>query len=262
MHQIEPHMWVRVAHMHFEGDAARWWQSIESTSATASWEMFSAELHSRFDCDQHELLIRQLFHLRQTSTVSDYVTRFTRLMDGLRSYSTSIDPVYYVTHLIDGLRLDIKAVVIVQCPKTLDDACVLALLQEEAGGAVPSVRPMQASAPKSAFKNAHPLPLPLPKQNKPMNGPAVLEPSLGNASALATLKAYRGALGLRYKCAAKWSKDHKCAPEVLHAVHDLWESLSSDDSEVPAPTPTDSNAVFGIVQSCSLWCPCFPYCSV
>ena len=107
-------MWVCVAHMHFEGDATRWWQSMESTLATASWETFCAELHSRFHRDQHELLIRKLFHLRQTSTVSDYVTRFTSLMDGLRSYSISVDPVYYTTHFIDCLCPDIKAVILVQ----------------------------------------------------------------------------------------------------------------------------------------------------
>jgi hypothetical protein len=228
--------------MHFEGDAARWWQSVESTLATASWDTFCAELHSRFDRDQHELLTRQLFHLRQTSTVSDYVSKFTGLMDGLRSYSTTVDPVYYVTRFIDGLRPDIKAIVIVQRPKTLDAACVLALLQEEAGGAVPSVRPMQVSTPKPAFKNAHPLPSPPPKQDKAVIGPAAPEPTTGNASALAALKSYRRALGLCYKCAAKWSKDHKCAPEVLHAVHDLWESLLSADTEVPVPTPPNADA--------------------
>jgi hypothetical protein len=171
MYQIKPHMWVHVAHMHFEGDAARWWQFVESTLATASWEMFCAKLHSCFDHDQHELLIRQLFHLCQTSLVSDYVSRFTGLM-GLRSYSTSVDLVYYVTRFIDGLRPNIKAIVIVQCSKTLDATCVLALLQEEAGGVVPSVRPMQVTAQKLALKNAHPLPPPLPKPNKLVVGHA------------------------------------------------------------------------------------------
>ena len=75
-----------------------------------------------------------------------------------------------------------------------------------------------------------------------MIGPAAPEPTPSNTSALVALKAYRRALGLCYKCAAKWSKDHKCAPEVLHAIHDLWESLSLDDSEVPVPTPPDSDA--------------------
>lgn len=27
----------------------------------------------------------------------------------------------------------------------------------------------------------------------------------------------------------KWSRDHKCSPDVLHAVQDLWESLSDGD---------------------------------
>lgn len=60
--------------------------------------------------------------------MNDYVTRFTSLMDGLRSYSTSVDPVYYTTRFVDGLRPDIKSVVLVQRPKDLDTACVLALL--------------------------------------------------------------------------------------------------------------------------------------
>ena len=47
---------------------------------------------------------------------------------------------------------------------------------------------------------------------------------------MGALKAYRRVLGLCYKCDAKWFKDHKCAPEVLHVVHDLWESLSSSSA--------------------------------
>jgi hypothetical protein len=60
-------------------------------------------------------------------------------------------------------------------------------------------------------------------------------------SKLVALKAYRRAMGLCFKCAAKWTKDHKCAPEILHAVHDLWESLSiaedmsSGEESVPQP---------------------------
>ena len=47
---------------------------------------------------------------------------------------------------------------------------------------------------------------------------------------MAAVKAYRRALGLCFKCNTKWSKDRVCAPEVLHAVDALWESISSDDS--------------------------------
>ena len=85
----------------------------------------------------------------------------------------------------------------------------------------------QYTANKANLKNAMPLPPSPPKQDKPLNGPAPTEGAPNSTSALGALKAYRRVLGLCYKCDAKWSKDHKCAPEVLHVVHDLWESLSS-----------------------------------
>ena len=44
------------------------------------------------------------------------------------------------------------------------------------------------------------------------------------------MKAYHRAMGLCYKCNAKWSPNHKCALEVLHAVGTLWDSFSSEDS--------------------------------
>jgi len=63
-----------------------------------------------------------------------------------------------------------------------------------------------------------------------MAKPAAAEPTATTSatSALAAVKAYRRALGLCYKCNAKWSKDHRCAPEVLHAIEALWESLDPD----------------------------------
>ena len=55
------------------------------------------------------------------------------------------------------------------------------------------------------------------------------------------VKAYRKALGLCYKCGLKWSRDHKCAPEVLHAIHDLWESLSVDDCSSSLDTSSEQS---------------------
>ena len=74
-------------------------------------------------------------------------------------------------HFIDGLFPDIKAVVLVQRPKNLDTACVLALLQEEAGVSG-SIKHGRASDWNSTskfpppHKTALPLPLP-PRAEKP-----------------------------------------------------------------------------------------------
>jgi hypothetical protein len=47
-------------------------------------------------------------------------------------------------------------------------------------------------------------------------------------------------MGLCYKCGAKWSRDHKCSPDVLHAMQDLWEGHSDDEEEVLDTPPSDS----------------------
>jgi hypothetical protein len=73
-------MWVRVATMHFTG------------LASVDWTAFCAMIHERFSRDQHKLLIRQLFHIRQTSPVQDYVDRFTALVDQLKSYNKTLMP--------------------------------------------------------------------------------------------------------------------------------------------------------------------------
>jgi hypothetical protein len=85
-------------------------------------------VHDRFGRDQHELLIKQLFHIKQTGSISEYVVEFAQLVDQLAAYTTSTDPLYYTLRFIDGLREDIKSIVLVQCPQDLDTACVLASL--------------------------------------------------------------------------------------------------------------------------------------
>jgi hypothetical protein len=96
-----------------EGPAAIWYQSIAPQLPTATWDTFCQMLHERFDRDQHEYLLRQMFNIRQQSTVSAYVTAFSQLVDKLISYSPNADPLYFTQRFIDGLRFDIKAIVLV-----------------------------------------------------------------------------------------------------------------------------------------------------
>lgn len=133
MYGVDPALRVRVATMQMVDAAALWLQSVESQLESVSWEQFCIMVRDRFDRDQHELLVRQLLHIRQTSSVSDYISRFTYLTDQLISYNKGVDRVYFITRFIDGLCLDIHVVLLVQLPQSLDTACTLALLQEEAG---------------------------------------------------------------------------------------------------------------------------------
>jgi len=139
---------------------------------------------------------------------------------------------------IDGLFPEIKAVVLVQRPQNLDAACVLALLKEEAGATALTKQPRSGDwYASSKFQHTPRTPLPLPppprtdKGPAPAPGPTVAAPAVKHSSSvdpkLQAVKAYRKALGLCYKCGAKWSKDHTCPPKVLLAVEALWDSFDN-----------------------------------
>ena len=83
IYSVPSTIWIRVAKQHLDKAPARWFQSIESNLDFSDWPGFCHLLHYRFDRVQKELLIRQLFHVKQTSTVADYIAEFTELVDQL-----------------------------------------------------------------------------------------------------------------------------------------------------------------------------------
>jgi hypothetical protein len=167
MYSVESSVWVRVATMHFEGAAAHWLMSVDHRIRAASWSEVCSWIHDHFGHDQHESLIRQLFHIKQTTTVQDYIDRFTELVDQLVAYEPSSDHRYYTTHFVDGLKD-----VLVQRPVDLDAACVLALLQEEAV----VVHHKAPSKPDMVFRPRHQIPAialslpPPPSGDKSLSG--------------------------------------------------------------------------------------------
>jgi hypothetical protein len=128
MYGVDPAVWVRVSTMHFEGPVAHWLQSVNHHVLTATWKELCTWIHECFGLDQPESLIRQLFHIKQTSSVQEYIDRFSELFDQLLAYGHSSDYRYYTARFIDGLKEEIKSVVLVQCPSDLNSACTLALL--------------------------------------------------------------------------------------------------------------------------------------
>lgn len=74
-----PALWIPYASAQFEGSAARWLESVQRRMPRATWEEFCVVLQARFGHNQHQQLIRQLFHIQQTGTVEDYVERFSDL---------------------------------------------------------------------------------------------------------------------------------------------------------------------------------------
>jgi hypothetical protein len=130
-----------------------------------SWKELCNWIHDRFGRDQHESLIRQLFHIKKLGTMQEYIDRLSELVDQLVAYEHSSDFCYYTTRFVDGLKDDVKSVVLVQRPTDLDTAYTLALLQEE----VESARRKDFRRTDYIFKSKStrgPSPMPLPPPPK------------------------------------------------------------------------------------------------
>jgi hypothetical protein len=102
--------------MQFLGPTKRWIQSVTDELKTMKWSQSCQALHTRFDCDQHEFLLRKMNRICQTSSVQDYVDRFSELVDQLKAYDSSTSALHYITCFLDGLHSDIRVVLLVQRP--------------------------------------------------------------------------------------------------------------------------------------------------
>ncbi|WVZ81560.1 hypothetical protein U9M48_028917 [Paspalum notatum var. saurae] len=243
LYGVDSHMWVKVASLHFSASAARWLQSVEQRVRHCSWAEFRTMIMDRFGRDQHELLLRQLFNIRQTGTVAEYIDQFAGLIDQLIAYGHQNDPLYYATRFVDGLADDIKPAVLLQRASTWDTACVLAQLQEEVVVArkrsVPR-RPDAYMPPRAVPAGPMPLPLP-PQRDKPVDLRQA-DPSRAKSAEdrWSALRAYRRACGLCIKCAEPWTKEHRCSAAVqLNALQEVLELFHIEDDPGGEDTSQD-----------------------
>ena len=215
---------------------------MENQLGYISWESFCALIRERFAKDQHQVLLKQLFHIRQSGSVSSYVDEFSQLVDKLNAYQHMSDPLYYTMKFVDGLRDDIKAVVMIQRPKDFDTAAVLAQLQEEAGEMIKKREPRRwpqnwLSSPSMQSTQAQSM---VPKDSKVVPNARMEDkrpqgaPNSSTDSRLASLYAYRKAQGLCYKCGLQYAKGHKCADTIqLQMVEELWQMVPLPDTDDP-----------------------------
>jgi hypothetical protein len=114
-----------------------------------------------------------MFHIRQVGSVTDYVESFSVLVDQLAAYEVTDNSLHYAMRFIDGLKDDIRPMVMIQWPSTLDSTCALALVQEEAldSHRKKDTRRYESKFSRVTHKTAYPLPVP-PNFDKNANSSA------------------------------------------------------------------------------------------
>lgn len=233
MFTIHESYWVPMSTLHFTGSAGIWLQSVIKKLAGLDWSSFTSLLCTRFGRDRHQMLIRQFYHIKQSSTVADYIERFDVIMNQLVSYCDSTHPYYFLTRFIEGLRPDIRSVVMVQRPADLDTACSLALLQEEVADSEYSPpRQIEHKYIRVPVKGMH-----MQSYTPSIKSVSKAEDNRGqdigranNDDKITALRNYRRAKGLCFKCGERWGPEHRCPTTVqMHIVEELLALFSSDE---------------------------------
>ncbi|KAK1692513.1 hypothetical protein QYE76_009210 [Lolium multiflorum] len=202
-------LWVPYGTSQFTGAAATWLESFLRKTPQAGWDDLVRGVMARFMRNQHTILLRRFYHISQSSTVEDYVQRFSDLVDQLSAYEPHSESIRNMTRFLDGLKPAVRVLVAIQQPDDLDTAFTLALLYEELGeGANPfaaAAPPRQGTGRNSSL--TYPLPPPPPAKwvSKSVEEKKQLESTKGNSNdKWSNLKAYRMAKGLCFVCGEKW----------------------------------------------------------
>jgi len=118
-------------HDEFYWVRAFWSQSVETILKHCTWPKLCAIVCSCFEREQQTYLDRQFLDLKQTSTVTAYIKKFDELIHQILAHDPCFSQHLITSHFIGGLRDDIRFVVILHRPSSLDAAYSLAMLQEE-----------------------------------------------------------------------------------------------------------------------------------
>ena len=65
-------MWITAAHLHFEGNAAKWYQAYRQNHTFKDWDHFYLVVEEEFGSDDFRTTMNALLDPKQTGTVEDY----------------------------------------------------------------------------------------------------------------------------------------------------------------------------------------------
>uniref|UniRef100_A0ACD5YU76 Uncharacterized protein n=1 Tax=Avena sativa TaxID=4498 RepID=A0ACD5YU76_AVESA len=111
--EIQPECWVDTATMHFVGAASMLLENCGMSVESLDWESLCALICNQFGRDEFQRLLRQLFSMKQTGSVVEYIQEFIEVMHALKAHTSAWDPELFPARFVDGLKDEIRVVVLV-----------------------------------------------------------------------------------------------------------------------------------------------------
>uniref|UniRef100_A0A0A9D1W1 Reverse transcriptase domain-containing protein n=1 Tax=Arundo donax TaxID=35708 RepID=A0A0A9D1W1_ARUDO len=235
MYNVPSHSWASFATMHFTSTAALWLQTYEIMHRIDSWPELVVAVNNKFGKDKYQQYIDELLHIQQISTVGAYHAKFEELMHRVLIHNGSYDETFFVSRFIQGLKEEIRSVIKLHKPRTVDSALSLARMQEE----LCEHSSKKKSYYKSDFNDHFKKDVNNPNSEKGILGASPEEAKKPESKAWGdkydSLKAMLKAKGLCFKCREKFGPNHKCPKNIsLHILEELLDLLQLEEG----PTET------------------------
>lgn len=180
--------------------------------------------------------------------MSEYVEKFTQLVDQLNTYQPPADPLYFTLRFIDGLKHEIQSIVMVQCPSNLDFACVLALVQDEALQQAPMKVNHRLDYHKFVPRTT--LPLPVPSRLDKSLGVPKAEDKRGVEAARITPTEDKLIVELEAFVTSTLRNGLTGINVQLHAMQEVWELFQGDETvPLDQPLPEEAPATLSMTIS-------------
>ncbi|XP_026441802.1 uncharacterized protein LOC113340978 [Papaver somniferum] len=245
LHQLNDEQKVHIATLYLEGKADVWFQHYQTSKANLYWEDFIIDVCTRFQDLGHDNVIGEFNKLDQTTRVLDYKERFEELKALMLAKNPSLYEEYFIHSFISGLKEDIRLVVQMFNPTTLQQAILLARRQECILDRAAKPQPRFSNIPSYGGK-----PLTIPNQTTHFT-PSVMAPTITSPATSPKMQHVKKLTyvemrakrenGLCYNCNEPWIKGHDCRKQQLYMiVADDEEGLKEkDDGSSPTIVKVD-----------------------
>lgn len=88
LYKLPEGMWITAAHLHFEGNAAKWYQAYKQNHSFKNWDHFCQIVEEEFGSDDLRAAMNELLDLKQVGAVEDYTSKFQDLQYTITMHAT------------------------------------------------------------------------------------------------------------------------------------------------------------------------------
>ncbi|XP_050374567.1 uncharacterized protein LOC126792123 [Argentina anserina] len=221
-------------------DTTVWVNAFELRHPHATWDEFVAALTARFGAGTISDIKGALSHLKQTSSVDEFISAFPKLSCRAPDWPNSELIHMFIVGLRSELRHDIRAL----NPHTIEEAQRLARLFEARNLELRSPPPFRRPNPPSTYNkpqfpssSSHTNPNSLPRPPPPNNNPFPhYTPRPNNFRTLSPVEQRdRRAKGLCFGCDEAWHDKHVCKQPLLSILAPESEEALVEDTLPPSP---------------------------